>query len=54
MIKEDIISDKGFDRDYIEYLWQLNKIYYGADKLSWGMGKFFMTQTFTSLTDLSL
>jgi hypothetical protein len=54
MIKEDIISDKGFDRDYIEYLWQLNKIYYGADKLSWGMGKFFTTQTFTSLTGLSL
>ena len=41
MIKENIISEKGFDMDYIRWLWELNKKYYGDEesKQSWGMGE---------------
>lgn len=39
MIDADIISQFGFDTDYIKWLWQLNKQYYGDSQLDWGMGK---------------
>ena len=39
MIKEKIISKGGFDMDYIKWLWQLNKEYYGDHTLGWGMGE---------------
>jgi hypothetical protein len=38
MIKEKVISEAGFDIEYIKWLWQLNKDYYGANKRGWGLG----------------
>jgi hypothetical protein len=38
MIDADVISQSGFDMDYIKWLWQLNKQYYGDYQLDWGMG----------------
>jgi hypothetical protein len=38
MIKENIISKAGFDIEYIKWLWQLNKDYYGKDGRDWGLG----------------
>lgn len=40
MIKEKIISDSGFDMDYIKWLWERNKKSYGKENpIDWGMGK---------------
>jgi hypothetical protein len=39
MIDADVISKDGFDREYIEWLWQLNKDYNGAHTLDWVLGK---------------
>lgn len=39
MIKEEIISEGGFDMEYLRLLWQLNKDYYGEYKRKWAMGR---------------
>ena len=54
MIDANIISEAGFDIDYIKWLWQLNKDYYGNYPLDWGLGRFIDKLAFDILTDLSL
>jgi hypothetical protein len=39
MMEEDIISDAGFDMNYIRWLWEQNKNYYAAPAPGWGLGK---------------
>lgn len=39
MIKEKIISEDGFDMEYLRLLWQLNKDSYGEYKRKWAMGR---------------
>ena len=54
MIDANIISEAGFDMDYIKWLWQLNKDYYGNYPLDWGLGRFIDKLAFDILTDVSL
>jgi len=51
MIKSGIISKAGFDIDYIKFLWQLNKDYYGECKPGWALGWFSTLGISSILTD---
>jgi len=51
MIKAGVISRDGFDIEYIKWLWELNKQYYGKQPLNWGTGK--INESMTSIYKLT-